>query len=166
MENQEQLNKVTHCSRCRLHSAYLYDEKRKCWYCPVCTPLQKEVAKVKEKERHYVDVRLTEARVKKLIKETIAEIVPEMIQDGVEKFYIPSTETDMAKKVLDKIIEDPTTYGHLLEPEIVYDKHKNWRSEAKELGIPLAQPTGGARKKVDVLKDIEEKLNPLIAIEV
>lgn len=31
----------------------------------------------------------------------------------------------------------------------------NWRTQAKNLGIPLNKETGGSRKKVDVLAEIE-----------
>ena len=32
----------------------------------------------------------------------------------------------------------------------------DWRAQARELNIPLTQPAGGARKKVDILADIEK----------
>jgi hypothetical protein len=86
------------------------------------------------KDNVKVDEPWTDERIKKVVDPLIREICLELIQE----FYVPKTEP-----VVDE------------QPEAV---EKSWREQAKELGVPLSQETGGARKKVDVLADIAAKL--------
>lgn len=141
--NNEPVNKLTNCTHCR--AELMYDEKRGCSYCPRCHPLQKEVAPVKEKEKNYVDVKLTEARVKELIQ----ELVPAMIRDELENWHI--------RKPTEEITQNA-------EP-VELDKHANWRSEAKELDIPMYDAENRKpRLKVDVIADIDAKLEETINV--
>ena len=113
------------CKRCK--KELVKDEKRGCMFCPSCHPLQKEQPKEEEKERHYVDIKMTEARVRVIVR------------DELENWHIqkPSVTRDEIKEV----VAPPT----------------DWRQQAKDLGIILTKPTGGARKKIDVLAEIQAK---------
>ena len=137
----EPVNPMTHCTHCR--SPLDYDEIRNCKVCRTCHPVQKAQPAVVEKEDKRIDVIPDEKRVKEIIK----EIVPDMIREELENWVSPATT------------EKKMTIGEGYVEEIILDRHVNWRSEAKELKIPLSQPTGGARKKVDVIKDIEKELS-------
>ena len=113
------------------------DEKRGCFYCPVCHPPQEEIIPESEKSRDkYIDVPLTpeqESRIRNIVR------------DEIENWHIP-------KKV--ELAEIPI-------PEL--DKHVNWRSEAKELKIELYDKEAKKpRRKVDVVNDIELKIKELI----
>lgn len=123
------------CKRCL--GDLLHDDKRVCNYCPSCNPLPKEQPKPEVKEKRYVDVKLTEGRVKELIQ----QIVPGMIMDKLEDWYIqkPPVTKD---EVDESIIVDPEQ-----EVEIA-----DWRTRAKELGISLYH-----KKKEDVLEEIKLK---------
>ncbi len=170
--NTEPVDKSTHCTRCR--TALVFDTERSCSYCPRCNPPQKKAVKVKEKERRYVDVRMTEKRVREIIEEMVDELVPDMIREELENWHIrkpPVTREDVKELTLgEQHVQEILTEQRknesteLTQDEKVEDRmqkgqHVNWRSMAKELGIPLSQPTGGARKKVDVIKDIEKELS-------
>ena len=57
------------------------------------------------------------------------------------------------------LVEQMAAKEEAIEVEIMDESPPpfNWRAQAKELGISLMQSTGGARKKVDVLAEIESR---------
>lgn len=61
------------------------------------------------------------------------ERIRDIVRDELENWSKPTTSVDITSAT----------------PE-------TWRQQAKRLGVPLAQPTGGARKKIDVLGDIRK----------
>lgn len=148
----EPVNKLTHCTHCR--AELMRDEKRGCSYCPRCHPLQKPAPPVKEKPKNYVDVKLTEARVKELIE----ELVPPMIRDELENWHIqrpPVTKTEI-ETYLEQHPETPT---------VTTVDGKPWREQAKELGVPMYDKENKKpRLKVDVIKEIEAKLAELVTV--
>ena len=119
-----------------------------CLRCLNCHPLTKYVAPAKKEDR-YVDIPWTDERV----IEVIDRVVPDMIRETLENWHIqkpPVTKDEIEKPTV------PIT-DELLNQVAVIQDTPNWRARAKELGISLSQPTGGARKKVDVLAEIAEK---------
>ena len=151
--NQEPVNKLTHCTRCRTELSY--DKERACSFCSRCNPPQIKAVKAEEKERRYVDVRLTEGRVREIVEEIIDKLVPDMIRD------IKQTTQEKLDEVSVRAIKNDTVQ---VSHERELDQHRNWRSEAKELGVPLNQETGGSRKKEDVLNDIEIKQKEIVSV--
>ncbi len=120
------------CKRCK--KELVKDEERGCMYCPSCHPPQKPQQLEEEKERHYVDVRLTEARVR------------ELVRDELENWHIPKPKVALPDDCM-------TTDAKTKELEAERDTQQeeaDWRQQAKELGIPLFQ-----RTKADVLADIK-----------
>ena len=130
-----------------------------CKRCLKCNPMTKYVAPVK-KVRRDVDLPWTDERV----IEVIDRVVPDMIRETLENWHIqkPSVTVDEVKDITALVPSlDANVINRAIESHSREVSNKNWRQQAKELGIPLSQPTGGARKKVDVLKDIEDKLVPV-----
>jgi len=92
--------------------------------------------------------------VREIIKEELAdgvvvgeERIREIVRDELENWHIrkpPITGDEIAE---------------ILPPSSVVPKEQTWRQKAKELNIPIQKETGGMRKKVDVLADIEAKQN-------
>jgi hypothetical protein len=127
--------------KCRLCGTELVkDEVRNCMYCEVCHPPRIEPEPEPEKEKKLLDVQMTEERVR------------EIIRDELENWHIPSNTH------FEGTAEDLINKLETLKPKPENSIDKNWRSMAKELEIPLAKPTGGARKKVDVVEDIKSRL--------
>ncbi len=127
---------------CKRPLVYLEDSK--CWRCLICNPIPKIVVAPKQ-EKKFLDVALTEGRVKEMLGEQIAiseERIREIVQDELMnwQFKAPPVAADEVE-VITETTPQATT----------------WRQEAKALGISLHQSTGGVRKKVDVLADIEAK---------
>jgi len=125
------------CKNCETELTEMKDGKNEfiCFRCLNCHPLTTYV-KPEDKATRYVDIPWTEER----IIEVIDKVVPDMIRD------ILNAKNDT--------IDGKPELSHV---EVVPED--NWREQAKKLGIPLSQETGGARKKVDVLKDIQERTN-------
>ena len=116
---------------CKKELTYLEDAK--CWRCLVCNPLPKAKPAVESKTK-YLDVKVTEERVREIFTEQ-EERIREIVRDELENWYIQ---------------RPPVTREEVPE---------TWRQQAKRLGIPVSQQTGGVRKKVDVLADIAEATN-------
>ena len=133
-----------------------------CTRCLKCNPMTKYVAPVK-KQRRDVDVPWTDERV----IEVIDRVVPDMIRETLENWHIqkPSvTQDDIKFLNNDRVsveVKPDTIDNHPEMSRVFVVPTQTWRQQAKGLGISLSQPTGGARKKVDVLKDIEDKLVPV-----
>ncbi len=131
------------CTRCSGELTFI--EKTKCWRCLSCYPegQNKPVEKPPKKEDPDVVI------MKKRIRDVIAEVVPDMIREELENWVSPTAATGDSIEV---------SQDEVYIPEL--DKHKNWRSEAKELGIEVYdREKKKLRLKVDVIADIDEKLN-------
>lgn len=130
------------CRRCGTEVTFL--EATNNYRCLNCYPVQEEGKPVEEKERKYIDVQMTEAKVREIVK----EIVRGIVRDEIENWVISRP----AKEVVPETVESEL------------DSHKNWRSEAKELGIDVYdRENKKPRLKVDVIAEIDEKLKVPIA---
>lgn len=131
------------------------DKKRGCFRCPTCHPEQPDRVIKKPVKPKLVGVVPDEKRVREIIK----EIVPDMVRDILEDWYIakPSVtaseaETKVEEVRTDNYVEPPKAV--LLDPDkVIKLEVTDWRAQAKELGISLFH-----KKKKDVLAEIAEKL--------
>lgn len=149
---ETRVNTATHCRYCG--TALTRDEKRNCMVCLVCHP-PSAVKPSPPKKKNLVGVVPDEKRVREIIK----EMVPVLVQDAMEDWYIPrpsvtkSEATDLTGTESYNEKGEITSSVVLLDPDkVITLKVKDWRSQAKELGISLFH-----RKKADVLKEIEAK---------
>ncbi len=131
------------CTRCKGELTFI--EKTKCYRCLTCYPEGQNQPVEKPVKKEDPDIVI----LKKRIRDVIAEVVPDMIREELENWVAPATMT--------------FTNGNQAEIQIPeLDKKKNWRSEAKDLGIEVYDREKKCpRKKVDVVKDIEDKLNEI-----
>ncbi len=132
------------CKNCETELTFM--EKSKCLRCLKCHPVT-EFVPPKGKETAYVDVPWTEERILALIEKRVREVV----QDEMENWYIKGQDVDSEQDIANTVIDR-------VAPRQPDNPPKGWRAQAKELGVPLNKETGGSRKKIDVLKDIEDKL--------
>ena len=127
------------------------------WLCLNCYTHPTETAgqKTEPRKRRDVDRQLSEERVREMINESSTKVsvglneeeIREIIQDELQNWFIQKplmTRDEIAETLPTSMIPEQT-----------------WRQEAKDLGISLMkEPVGsGARKKEDVLADIEAKKN-------
>ena len=146
---------------CKRPLTYLEDSK--CWRCLICNPIPKDVPKLKEKKK-FLDVAMTEDRVVEIIKEQIGsakavilneERIREIVQDELMNWHIqkpPVTKSEVstmtAAEVADHQNLEPIPTEMTVKPE-------TWLQTAKRLGVTTHQASGGMRKKVDIMADIE-----------
>ncbi len=131
---------------CKRPLTFLEDSK--CWRCLVCNPLNKKKPESPKEETKYLDVKVTEEQVDKMITERLVaheKKIREIVVDELENYHITKPE----------IVDTIDNHPEMSHVEVV---ELTWRQEAKKLGIPLhKEPKGtGMRKKEDVLKDIAE----------
>ena len=132
-----------------------YIEKTGCWRCLICNPWPKDM-KTEEKERSYLDVKMTDERVKELVGN-------QLTADDVRKIVVDSMYEFMAKPVHDPDYPQPITV--LPEAEITI-KPETWRQKAKRLGVVTHHPDGGGmRKKVEIMADMEKIENEAVPEE-
>ena len=148
--------------KCRgCETELIRDEERDCLYCPVCHPPQKKVSPEEKPETKYIDVTMTEARVRALItehQEAEDERIREIVQDELIAWTKPVTTEG-----IEPVVVSPEKEILVEIPEL--DKHKNWRSEAKELEIELYDKENRkSRLKADVITDIDAKLALLVKV--
>lgn len=156
-----------------------------CWICLKCNKHPEEVNKMQKEEdqrkRKYLDKKLTTEDVSEMIKAEMAG-VKDMIREalvGQTPTYPPtqaeirtmtSPETINAKPVK----PDPESSGEAHDmlrginnvsaapppttpyPKPVEFKPETYLQKAKRLGVATHIPTGGMRKKADVMADIED----------
>lgn len=132
-EVMTRVNTKTHCRYC--HAELSFDEKRKCRVCWICHPPEEPKKAEPKPKPKFLDERMTEERVR------------EIVQDELENWHIQ--KPPVTKEDIERINSTNTV------PTEMEVKEKTWRDKAKEMGIKLHQETGGVRKKVDVLADIE-----------
>lgn len=132
---------------CKLPLTWM--EKQRCWRCLKCNPLPKDVL-VPQKKKKFLDVKVTEEQVAKMIKEAIPDYlnedkIREIVRDELENWHIqrpPATRDEIAEA---------------LPPSSAAPKPETWLQKAKRIGVQTHYPKGGMRKKVDVLADMEAK---------
>ncbi len=157
METETQTNApICKTQICKRPLTFL--EGPKCWRCLVCNPIPKDVPKAKQ-EKKFLDVKMTDNRVREILGEQIIvseERIREIVQDELMNWHIqkpPVTKTEIEE------LSEPE--GSTTATDISVQP-LTWRQQAKELGISLHQSTGGVRKKVDVLADIEAKTEMIV----
>lgn len=123
-----------------------YLEKQGCWRCLVCNPLPKDAPKP-IKEKKFLDVKMTEVQVAEMITKKLAEQV-EIGEERIREIVINELENWHIQK-------PPVTQNEIMEAietEKDISPDKDWRQQAKDLGIELFH-----RTKADVLAEIEAK---------
>lgn len=123
---------MTKCKNCETELTFM--EEAKCLRCLSCHPVTEHVP-VEKKETNYVDIPWTAER----IWDVVEAKVEEMIREELENWHSNVQEIDELSLAR-------------VEPRQPDNPPKDWRAQAKELGIKLFQ-----RSKVDVLAEIEEK---------
>lgn len=122
-----------------------YLEESKCWRCLICNPIPKAKPSPEEKTK-YLDVKVTEERVREIIKEQGLgeERIREIVQDELMNWHIQKPSVGNITVTESGVAE--------IEPV------ETWRQKAKRLGVRLMkEPKGtGARTKEEVLADIEK----------
>ncbi|KKN75870.1 hypothetical protein LCGC14_0375780 [marine sediment metagenome] len=158
----DRVNTKTHCRYCT--EELTIDKKRNCKVCLSCNPPRANVAPPPKSKNNFIDVKVTEERVREIFKELFSgDAVRLIVRDELENWHIqrpPVTKKDSVELTVEKLqevakeIKSHEATGNFeisVSQEMFNDS--NWRAKAKELGIPLFQ-----RTKQDVLKDIEAKL--------
>lgn len=134
------------CKNCETELTEMKNDKGEttCLRCLSCHPITEYVAPT-DKETKYVDIPWTKERILEVVEERIREVV----QDEIENWHIPP---DIDDEIITKTKESAEHAS--VEPNV----RPNWRSEAKDLGVPLYDKEKNCpRLKVDVLAEIEEK---------
>jgi len=108
---------------------------KKCYWCPDCRLRDKAVGED--------DVVESQGGM-------TVRMVKDICQKMIDQQLGPKTQLT---GLTDEIEKD------LKEPETPDDVRDDWRKQAKELGIPTNQASGGARKKKDIIADIQDRLN-------
>lgn len=130
-----------------------------CLRCLKCKPIV-EPPKPKEDESKYVDVPWTPKRILDAIEDTVRRWIQDELENWHKMTTVHTEKMDMTLTEVATNRDDVVVAGGGEIPddvEIPLTPPK-WTDQAKELGIPLNKETGGRRKKDDVLKDIEDKL--------
>ncbi len=153
------------CKRCG--NELTEDKERGCMECLVCYPKNRVVPVQEEEKKTYLDVIPNEVRVAEMIAnagkdgvlnrheltEIMIESIREIVRDELENWHIQKPPVTR-----DEIRDTDLTASESTELQaVVAVTNMTWRQEAKALGIRLSQPTGGARKKVDVLAEIKAR---------
>ena len=150
-----------------------YMENSQCWRCLSCNPLGTNAPTV-EPERKYVDVKVTEQRVREIVAEELTdERVRKIVVDELEDWHIQEPPVTRSEIVVNqpasgchqdhspsKTVEELNSKLKKEKNKIILrafetKQHSDWRAEAKELGINTFQ-----RKKADVLAEIEKLKRP------
>ncbi len=132
------------CQRCG--NELTEDPKRNCKVCLVCYPNALKVKPVpppKKQENKRVGLSMTEERVREIVREELSKIG-----------HIQKPQRDMTAT---EVITDDDDFGEMTATEVAEARKgnteiKDWRGQAKALGISLYHKT-----KKTVLADIAEK---------
>ena len=115
-----------------------------CWICLKCNKHPEEVRKMRkeddERKRKYVGKTVSVEEFDKL-KQQMAELLA--------KPAYPPTQAEIQT---------------IVAPETINAKHETYLQKAKRLGIATHIPTGGMRKKAEIMADMERVEAPYTAI--
>lgn len=171
------------CRKCNGELAHI--EESDCYRCLACNPIKATPLPAEAKKDMSVDVRLNKPEIDKLVRDIIKEVVPDMIVDALQDWYIqkPSvTAIEVAEMVEEmagtdkavlsepvfedefvgsKVEKESPTKTVLLDPDkvITLEVTNNWRAQAKALGINLFH-----RTKKSVLAEIAEKIQEVARV--
>ena len=152
--------------KCKLPLTRL-GEPWNCWICLKCNKHPEEVNKMQKEEdqrkRKYLDKKLTTEDVSEMIKKEMAG-VKDMIREALAEkrpAYPPSpdeiakmTETVIAGSGETHIVKTGD-WGDKVVTETPKAKPETYLQKAKRLGVATHIPTGGMRKKTEIIADIE-----------
>lgn len=155
-----------------------------CWRCLVCNPIR-EVKPTEKPKKKYVDVTMTEDMVIEIIKEQVGsakvsaglneEQIREIVQDELANWHIqepPITRDEVAEAVgvgepesnvhINVQLPTDSNYPSTDEPKESFVapkvKPETWLQKAKRIGVRTHnEGTGGMRKKVEIMADMEAK---------
>lgn len=137
-----------------------------CWICLRCNDhpkvVNKRVKQEEERKRIYLDKKLTTEDVSKMIKKEMAG-VGNMIRETMAEF-LPKPGYPPTHAEIDKIAEEAGVGGEVIVTKVgdgidkvVTVKPETYLQKAKRLGIATHIPTGGMRKKAEIMADIATK---------
>lgn len=125
--------------KCRYCETELTQMETGCVRCLKCNPIKKGVAPVPKEEKKYIDVKLTEERVREIFREEFENWHSPAVET---KVHVPLTQDDIDKKL---------ESGELVHRE---PEELTYRQQAKLLGIKTF-----GKKKEEVLEEIKAKQN-------
>jgi hypothetical protein len=126
-----------------------------CWICLRCNDhpadVNKRVKEDEQRKRTYLDKKLTTEDVSEMIKKEMAgvkDMIREALTEGKPDY--PPTQVEIKQ---------------MTAPETVNAKPETYMQKAKRLGVQTHIPTGGMRKKAEIMADIESLGKPEESIE-
>ncbi len=143
--------------KCKLPLTRL-GEPWNCWICLKCNKHPEEVNKMQKEEdqrkRKYLDKKLTTEDVSKMIKAEMTG-VKDMIREALaeQRPAYPPTQAEIQAMTTPAVgVGDPESNVHI---DIQVPKPETYLQKAKRLGVATHIPTGGMRKKTEIMADIE-----------
>ena len=166
-ETATKVNPRTHCVRCSAELSHI--EKSNCMRCLVCYPESKNQATHPKEKKIYLDMKLTEERVVEMFEEVFAEGA--ITHVSLKRTRPETIRARISMEKIREIVRDELENWHIQKPPATRDeidnstnnadipvepKQETWRQKAKRMGVKTHNDySGGARKKVDVLRDME-----------
>ena len=128
----------------------IFIEKTKCYRCPRCNPVGENKPTEQPLKKGDPDLAILEKKIKAVIKKVVPALIREELENWyIQKLSVTKTET-MDLTGSEQINVNPE--------ELISTTPETWRQKAKRLGVPMYDNERKCpRKKVDVLKDIEER---------
>jgi len=143
--------------KCKRHLTWL--EETGCWRCLVCNPIR-ETKPTEERERKYIDQKMTAETVQEMIKKEMSGI-GDIVRETMAEFNLKETEDPdypPTRAKINEIAEATGMGGENIHISVKVPKPETWLQKAKRLGVQTHnEGTGGMRKKVDIMADIEAK---------
>lgn len=143
--------------KCKLPLTRL-GEPWNCWICLKCNKHPEEVNKMRKEEdqrkRKYLDKKLTAEDVSEMIKAEMVG-VKDMIREALveQRPDYPPTPAEIQTMVAPAVgVGNPESNVHI---DIQVPKPETYLQKAKRLGVATHIPTGGMRKKTEIMADIE-----------
>ncbi len=148
------------CRRC--DTKLVEDPKRGCSVCLKCYPNALKAQPIplpKKQENKRVGMAMTDEMVREIVRDELSKTGRKMETRTASEVVEDDDFGEMTATEVAEARKGNTEIKELTATEVIaeMDITDNYRAHAKALGIPLNQPTGGARKKIDVLADIAEK---------
>lgn len=156
---------------CKRPLTYLEDTK--CWRCLNCNPIRKTNPQLIQ-PKAFLDVKMTEKRVAEMVREALETGTITYVVVG--KTHPETIKVEISHEQFREIVRDELENWHIQKPSVMKDEiaetvtmgssanneetvitEETWLQKAKRLSVPTHYESGGMRKKVDVLKDIEAK---------
>ena len=128
--------------KCKLPLTRLGDPWN-CWICLKCNKHPEEVNKMRkeedQKKRKYLDKKVTSDDVQKIVDAAVAKAL------AAQRPAYPPTQAEI------RTMTDSET----INAKPITEKPETYLQKAKRLGVATHIPTGGMRKKTEIVADIE-----------